>query len=311
MSASDTGILAFRPGNTIGRSLIWVDRSGTRGPTVGTTTAFYTNPRLSPDGTRVAVVTGGDIWIADLVRGTSTRFTFDPANDDVPVWSSDGTRIAFVSTRDGVVSNIYVKNANGTGVDELVLKTANDKRLNDWSADGRFLLYTETEPKTAGDLWALPLDAERTPQRLVATPFEEADGSFSPDGRWFAYRSNESGQPQIFVQSFPTGLGKWQVSTTSSGAFPRWRADGREIFYDASGRMMAVDVTEATPGTAFRAGSTRDLFGGLMNLPPHNYDVAPDGNRFLTLTAGDGSTDVPPLTVILNWQSALSAREQP
>jgi Tol biopolymer transport system component len=159
-----------------------VDRTGKR---LGgaADAAFYENPRLSPDGKRLAVYTpenGGDIWIYDLERGAGarSRLTFDPGVDNVPIWSPDGSRIAFVSNRDGGIFNIYMKTASGTGEDELVLKTAKSKLLNDWSRDGQYLRYQEDSPSTRNDLWLLPISGERKPTRLLGSPFNEQYASF-------------------------------------------------------------------------------------------------------------------------------------
>ena len=185
-SVSDTGVLAYRTG-TGGdvRDLAWMDRNGTRGVTIGAA-AGYQNPRLSPDGKRLAVFKpegGGDIWVTELERGgISARFTLDPANDNTPLWSRDGTRIAFVSNRDGGIFNIYQKNAGGTGPEELLLKTPRHKQLNDWSRDDQYLVYQEDDPQTKTDLWVLPLGGDRKPSRLLATPFNESEATLSPNG---------------------------------------------------------------------------------------------------------------------------------
>jgi Tol biopolymer transport system component len=309
-TVSANGILAYRTGGlNQGRQLIWIDRNGKAEGTVGSP-ALYENPRLSPDGKRLAVHKpdgGGDIWIFDLERNNSTRFTFDPASDNDPVWSPDGTRIAFVSNRDGGVFNLYQKDSRGTGQDELLLKTANNKLIDDWSADGRYILYQEADPKTKDDLWVLPLFGDRKPVRFLATPFRERDASFSPDGRWIAYDSDETGQFQVYVQSFPASGGKWQVSAGRlSGQLARWRSDGKEMFYDAGGPMMAVDLAGTVAGREFKAGAPRQLFTGLLAFAPHNYDLSPRGDRFLVDTSRDLTIAAsPPIVVVLNWKSGL------
>ena len=249
---------------------------------------------------------GGDIWIDDLVRGSSTRLTFDPSVDNVPVWSPDGKRIAFMSNRDGGVFNLYAKDADGTGADELLLKTPNNKTMNDWSADGQYILYSQDDPATKEDLWVLPLVAGGTPTRVVATSFSESAGSFSPDGRWVAYASNEGGPRQVFVQRFPAAGGKWQVSTSAGNSnYPRWRPDGKELFFDNGGTMLAVDLAGTVPGGVFKAGVPQRLFQGLQSLPPRNYDVAPDGRRFLVVTSRAVQDRPPPIVVVLNWMTGL------
>jgi eukaryotic-like serine/threonine-protein kinase len=207
------------------------------------------------------------------------------------------------------VFNLYQKNSSGTGQDELLLKTANDKLIDDWSADGRYIVYEETDPKTKKDLWVLPLFGDRKPVRLLGTPFNERNASLSPDGRWIAYDSDETGQNQVYVQSFPTSFGKWQVSTGNrSGQLARWRFDGKEMFYDAAGPMMAVDLTGTVAGREFKAGTPRELFFGLTGgLLPHNYDVSRAGDRFLldTIRNISGSPAAAPIVVVLNWKSGL------
>ncbi|MDO8677508.1 MAG: protein kinase [Acidobacteriota bacterium] len=309
MTVSETGVLAYRPGGDAGaRQLIWFNRTGVAEGNAGPS-AMYENPRLSPDGTRVAVFKAegsGDIWINDLERGSSTRFTFSDGADNVPVWSPDGNRIAFVSNRDGGILNLYVKDAGGTTADALLLKTPHNKLILDWSPDGRYILYQEADPATKEDLWVLPLFGDGKPMRVVGSPANDAGASFSPDGRWIAYTSDEAGRRQVFVQSFPPTGGKWQVSTTNLDTMsPRWRPDGKELFFDVSGQLTVVDLTGTIPGTAFKAGVPTPLFRGLQNLPPHNYDVAPDGRRFLVLSAPSLLAEAAPITVVVNWMSGL------
>jgi predicted Ser/Thr protein kinase len=296
-------LLAFVPGdNTDRRQLMWMGADGKPGSMIGAE-GLYNNPRLAPDGSRLAVYLpdgGGDLWIYDLERATNTRFTFDPASDNEPLWSPDGSRIAFVSDRDGGVFNLYEKNAGGAGEDRLLLKTATNKTLTDWSPDGRYLLYQEIGPQTQSDLWALPLFGDRKPFPVLNTRFAERAGAFSPDGGWVAYHSDESGINQVYVQTFPVSGSKWQVSTVR-GSNVRWSPDGKRLFYDSTGQMMAVDVIEAGGGR-FRAGVPKLLFAGLQALSPHNYDVAGDGTRFVVVTTpGNIATTVAPINVVMNW----------
>jgi tRNA A-37 threonylcarbamoyl transferase component Bud32 len=296
-------LLAFVPGeNTDRRQLMWMGADGKPGSMIGAE-GLYNNPRLAPDGSRLAVYLpdgGGDLWLYDLERATNTRFTFDPASDNEPLWSPDGSRIAFVSDRDGGVFNLYEKNAGGAGEDRLLLKTANNKTLNDWSPDGRYLLYQEIGTQTQSDLWALPLFGDRKPFPVLNTRFGERAGAFSPDGRWVAYHSDESGINQVYVQTFPVSGSKWQVST-ARGSNARWSPDGKRLFYDRTGQMMAVDVIEAGGGR-FRAGAPKQLFAGLQALGPHNYDVAGDGTRFVVVTMpGNLGITLAPINVVMNW----------
>ena len=306
-SASRNGALAYRTGDTGGgRRLTWFSREGKIEGNVWTPAA-YQYLDLSPDGKRLAVFKpdgGGDIWITELERDINTKFTFDPNNDTMPVWSHDGKQIAFVSNRNGGVFNIYVKASNGIGEDQVLLETPNNKTIWDWSADGRFILYEEIDPTTKRDLWALPLTGDRKPMRLLSTPADEYAGAFSPDGRWVAYASNESGSYQVYVQGFPEPRGKWQISTDPTSTFPRWSRDGKELFYDSTAELMAVDVSGTVAGE-FKPGTPRELFTALRGLGGHNFDVSPDGRRFIVISEGL-ETSSAPIVVVLNWMSGLT-----
>jgi Tol biopolymer transport system component len=310
-SASRTGVLVYRRGSSDAGQLTWFDRHGKQLGTVGPV-ANYSVQRLSPDERRVvftgAAPQGGnyDIWLMDLARGNPTRLTFEPSAEHNPVWSPDGSRILFTSERDGA-ANLYQSAASGGGAEELLVKSDFGKLANDWSLDGRFILYTELNPKTSVDLWIFPLAGERKPFPFLQTPFDERQGRFSPDGRWIAYASNESGAWQVYVRSFPTSSGQWQVST-NGGAQPQWRRDGRELFYvSADRKLMAVDVT--AHGPTFDVGVPRELFVmhiSSISMPgPRNiYTATKDGQRFLVSSlVGDPSAS--PTTVVLNWTADL------
>jgi Tol biopolymer transport system component len=235
----------------------------------------------------------------DLGGGTTSRLTFDPANDGDAVWSADGGRVVFSSMREGV-PDLYQKRSSGAGGEELLLKTEDVKFANDWSLDGRHVLYNVMS-RQSFDLWVLPLFGERRPEPFVRTEFQEAGGRFSPDGRWIAYISNESGRYEVYVQSFPASGGKWQVSNGGGGS-PRWRRDGRELFYlSADGKqLMAVEV-DGTSDT-FKAGVPKPLFeprvGAISGDSP--YDAAADGRRFLINAIVEEKVPAP-VTVVLNW----------
>ena len=155
------------------------------------------------------------------------------------------------------------------------------------------------------DLWVLPVTGERNPRRLLATAADEYAAAFSPDGRWLVYASDESGSPQVYVQGFPEPRGKWQVSTGMTGTYPRWSRDGREIFYDGTGELMAVDVSLTGSGDEFRAGTPRELLTALRGVGVHNFDVSPDGQRFLVISEGL-ETSSAPIVVVLNWMSGIA-----
>jgi Tol biopolymer transport system component len=242
-----------------------------------------------------------DIWLVDLARGIPSRLTFDPASDTFPVWSPDGSRVVFSSQKEGL-SNLYQKLSSGAGQDELLFKSDDLKLLNDWSPDGRYILY-QTLGQVDFDLWVLPLFEERKPAPYLQTDFVERSGRFSPDGRWVAYVSTASGKAEVFVRSFPDQGGQWQISN-GGGDQPRWRRDGRELFYiSADGKLMATEVNGGS-GT-FEFGIPKPLFElrvNFVNASP--YDVAADGQRFLVASLVEQDV-TPPVTVVLNWAAGL------
>lgn len=308
-SASENGTLAFRGGGRLGLQLTWFDRSGNVSSRVGDP-APHSDLALSSDGTRVASFHAEaqlDIWLYDFARGVSTRFTFAPSIDRYPLWSPDGSRLVFASNRSGHF-DLYQKASNGTGDDELLFKSDQDKIPTSWSRDGRFLLFTSFDPKTSRDIWVLPLDGDRKPVPFLRTEFDEREGSFSPDGRWVAYVSRESGRFEVYVRPFsPPGAagsssagGKWQISK-AGGREPLWRGDSKELFYlTADQRVMAVEVA-ANP--AFQAGIPQPLFSLAANAS--NLQVTPDGKRFLIAAPPQQANAELPITVLLNWPALL------
>ncbi|HEV8414713.1 MAG TPA: protein kinase [Bryobacteraceae bacterium] len=304
-SVSNTGALAYRTGSGPQTRLTWFDLQGNPAGTIGDP-GDYANPAISPDGSRVAVAMGAqpnrDIWILDVARGTSTRFTFDPARDDFPTWSPDSKTIAFSSSRGGQL-DLYSGPADSPGQEKLLLHTDEPKDENSWSKDGRFLVFTSINSKTARDIWALPLSGEAKPVTLVRTEFLERRGTVSPDGRWLAYLSQESGTAEIYVRPFTVEAGaapKWLVSK-GGGVLPRWRSDGKVLYYiSTAAQMMAVDLDTSK---GLRAETPRRLFAA-SPLTLQGWDLAPDGKRFLFI-AQPGSARVIPFTVVLNWATTL------
>jgi Tol biopolymer transport system component len=309
--ASDNGTLAYRAGGQLGRQFTWFDRNGSVLSRVGDP-GPYIDLALSPDGTRVAsfrLDQQQDIWLYEFGRGVSTRFTFAPSIERNPVWSPDGSRLVFASNRSGHF-DLYQKNANGTGEDELLLKSDQDKVPTSWSRDGRFVLYYSNEPKTTNDIWMLPMVGDHKPVPFLRTEFIEINGTFSPDGRWVAYTSLESGRPEVYVRPFSppdapgssSAGGKWQISKAGTGpGAPRWRGDGKELFYTTQdGRVMAVDVA-ANP--VFQAGIPQPLFNLASNATAPQ--VTPDGKRFLSAAPPQQASVEIPITVLLNWPALL------
>ena len=309
-SASANGVLAYRPGSTIQQQLTWLDRNGKPLGTVGDA-GLYSEIDLSPGGKRLAAVRNGDIWIIDLDRNVTTRFTLDAANNRSPAWSRDGSRIAFTSDQDGIGS-IFVKLADGAS-QELLYKPDQQASYQqasptDWAPDDQSLVFTATG-KTGTDVLLLPLAAGLKPnppvRALAQTQFQEGQGKISPDGRWMVYASNEAGRNEAYVRPFPAGDAKWLVSKGTGVEF-RWRGDSRELYYRAGDRLMAVEIK---PGTTFQPGEPKELFqapiigAGAFNRNP-SYVVTPDGQKFLAVLAPvENLSDA--MTVVLNWQAGL------
>nr|MBA3888496.1 PD40 domain-containing protein [Acidobacteriota bacterium] len=244
----------------------------------------------------------GDLWVRDLARGVSSRFTFDAAVDRNPQWSPDGRRIVFTSTAAGR-GDLYLKGASGTKAAEPLLVNADEKYVSDWSRDGRHILFTSRgEGETGWDIWALALEGDRKPFPVVQTTFGELWATFSPDGKYIAYQSNESGRAEIYVHEFPEAQHKWQVST-AGGVEPFWRVDGRELFYRSGSRLMAVPIQA---GAGFSAGTPVPLFETRFatSTVRGRYRPAPDGQRFLVLAPLARETEQP-ASVVLNWTSTL------
>ena len=224
-AVSGTGLVAYRTGDYAARQFTWFDRTGKAVGPAGEPDANGPDfPELSPDDRRVAMRRtakgNGDVWLLDLGRGGMTRLTFNVDLDSNPVWSPDGLRIAFGSIRAGTF-DLYVKPSNGSGDEERLVESPNNKAPQDWSRDGRWLMYYELSPVTGRDLWALDMTSPDRPPRVVAnTPANELLAQLSPDGRSVAYQTNESGRFEVVVQPFPDAGGKWQVST-GGGVAPR------------------------------------------------------------------------------------------
>jgi len=307
-SLSDAGLLAFQSGGANELSqLVWMDRDGRDLESVGKQ-ADMRNVSLSHDGKRVAVQIQdpksmkGDIWVLDLVRGTSTRLTFDPGDDFTAIWSADDERIYFSSSRQGR-GDIFSKASSGTGIDELVLADPETNILLSVSGDGRLgaVMTNNSAKKTGWDIGLLDFTTGK--QRMfLATPFGEMLPALSSDGRWLAYQSNESGQPEVYVQSLEGGGGKWQIST-DGGNRPRWGAGDRElVFQTLDYKLMAVDV-KLTP--QFSAAVPRPLIDPrLRQTNGVHYALAPDGKRILVNRSLEQAAALP-VTLVQNWTRTL------
>ena len=320
-SISRQGVLVYRA-RIDTSTLTWLDRVGRPIGSLGT--GAYINPALSPDGARVAITRGdpqtaqSDIWIVDAY-GSARQLTSTPGVENFPVWSPDGSRVLFASDRNGAMS-LYQKDANADAGDpDEPLVVSNDAKIPfDWSRDGRFLLFASFDGRgmMRPRLWVQSLPGSvPTTTEIAASSLGQGDGQLqiSPDGRWVAYASDVAGSPQVFVRPFPNGPGRWLIST-AGGVEPKWRADGRELFYLASDQMlMSAQIGD---GPVFTASPVRPLFrsnlvGAYLGSPYPNgrvrneYAVSPDGQRFLIAQPAGGPSAYA-LRVVVNWPALLT-----
>jgi serine/threonine protein kinase len=318
---SDTGMLAYVVGGAdaaVGLSLVWVDRNGEE-ELLGLEPKIYLGPRISPDGTKVAltVLDGGDsdIWIWDLIREIMSRLTLDETTENNPLWTTDGQKIVFSSNRDNTFS-IYWKSADGAGESQnLCSASGSEIGVNgvSWSHDGKFLLLQEVNPGE-GNIGMLSMDGDRPRKPLLQEKYNEIQPQISPDGRWIAYASDQSGDFEVYVRPFPeVNKTMWQVST-SGGRDPLWAPDGRELFYRNGNSVMAVEVETKS---AFSPGKPKVLFqgeyisGSTSNLNP--WDISHDGKRFLmvkeaTRVSTTAEASRPTINIVLNWFEELKER---
>jgi eukaryotic-like serine/threonine-protein kinase len=308
------GTLLYEPGmeNGIGDTdILWMDRSGKILSHVAERSG-YRGDRLSPDGKRLAIAMGNpksDIWVFDLENGARTRLTFDDATHVMPSWSADGQRIAYMA-QFGATSmagtELHARLANGGGQDEVLLSikgVAEPVSLTwpQWSPDGHYLVYMQQSGPTGSTVWAMPTSGDKKPQLIIKPESPTGKVTFfriSPDGRWLAYSGVEGTREDIYVTSFPSGNGRWQISR-DGGTFPVWRRDGKEIYYiGLDGHLTAVSANPREGG--FEVGNFQSLFEVRNVFPLGNpFDITPDGRRFLVLTQPEVSPS--PMTLVLNW----------
>jgi len=318
-SVSANGVLAYQGAGTDSR-VVWSDRRGNLTDT-GWASQDYGTLEVAPDGKRVAVDvtdprTGtGDIWIADVSRGAPIRFTSDPGDESRPIWSPDGSRILFRSTRGGPESlrigsaapNLYVK-VVGTGSEELLVADPIPLHPEDWSRDNQWITYTRITQQTGSDIWLAPASKRGKPFPWASERFDERDARFSPDSRLVAFVSTEAGPPEVYVAPLGQPGARKRISV-GGGTTPQWSHDGRELFYAAGDNRTIMQVT-IQPGSTFAAGAPTRLFSiGASPAAPSGlggivYDVSPDG-RFL-ISIPDRQPPSSLITIVLNWTAALT-----
>jgi serine/threonine-protein kinase len=316
--ASATGTLLYLSGKASDqtRRVAWLDSAGTIEPLTAAPSR-YAQPRVSPDGKKLALRNNGDIYVYDLERESATRLTFT-GTSQAPVWAPDGRHLVFVAVSLGF-SLSWVR-SDGAGEVRQLLTSQNNVFPGSFSPDGRWLAYHETAPEAGLDLWTLPLDPADPdhpkpgkPVLFLRTAADESAPRFSPDGRWIAYRSSESGNNEIFVRPFPASSGgKWQISR-DGGLYAFWSSKGHELFYQtADNRIMVVDYTATrdafTPDKP-RLWSEKQIFNPAPGVA--NLDLMPDGKRFVVLDAPESSpaeNGSVHLTMLLNFFDEVRRR---
>ena len=299
------------------RKLVWLNRAGEKTGEIGQAQPDINFPTLSLDGRLLAVVAGQStnvrsLWVHDIAGGIRTRLRSGPemSNIYLPVWSPSAQQVAFSSNRAGHL-DVFLTPADGSGEAKALVATSRMEFPVDWSQDGKYLLYTASDPESWGDVWYLERNEEGSewePHPFLQAHFNEGGAQFSPDGRYVAYRSDESGQAEVYVRPFPTGRGKWTVSS-KGGRQPRWRGDGKELFYLERGAMVAVSVST---DPSFSLGSRTTLFERSSlrkkTSQDNNYDVSADGKRFV-LAEPVGEDPAPSIHVVQNWFAEFKDRQ--
>ena len=316
MGVARTGALAYLTGAAARSELALVDRSGHATP-LSAGQNRYGAPRFSPDGGRIAVTVYeftrrtsgtilGDVWVWDLAARNFQRVTFDTASASGE-WMPDGRRIVYVRQHGGPRAMLFTIRTDGSGQPESLLARPSPVFESTPLPDGHALVFRETHPQTSRDIWFASLDSLEAARPLLVTPFDERNPAVSPDGRWLAYASNETGALEVYVRGLAEGSGRTRISTRG-GAEPRWARSGRELFFRTAD---SVYVAAVVPGTGFRAESPRALFGGRFATGnPTNWDVSPDGRRFVMVRAPDVAAEGTPVSLVLNWFDQLRAAQR-
>jgi serine/threonine-protein kinase len=317
-SLSETGTLAYVPGVAVDgeRQLVWVDRQGKETP-LPLPPRSYLYPHLSPDGKQLALEIEGpshDFYLYDFARGVLTKMTLDGLSH-APVWSPDGKRIGFRSWKLGGPMTMWSMPADRSAPEERLLDSKGMQSVVSWSPDGNNIAYVDMFPETGFDVLVLPLKGEHKPIPFAHTPFYEGSPKFSPDGKWVAYCSGESGRAEVYVQPFPGPGPKMQISS-DGGSDPLWRRASGELYYRDGDKMMVVEVRTQP---SFTAGRPRLLWQGHYSpgmgsscgapgVTSFNYDVTPDGQRFLMVKDLHQDVASNRIYVVVNWTQELARR---
>ena len=315
-AVSGDGTLVYVPGEiNIGMTIDWMDREGRREP-LRSQPGLYSNPRFSPDGRRLAVSGDGDVWVYDWERDTMSRLTFAAERAAMPVWTPDGRRIVFRSSRDDPNSwSLYWKRADGTGdVQRLTESESYNQIPGSWHPSGELLAFQELS-EDSWDVRILPMEGDESSgwspgqaTTFLDGPFHERQPSFSHDGRFLAYASDESGRYEVYVQSFPGPGGKWLIST-NGGDWPVWSPNGEELFYRSADKSRIMVSTYVVEGETFRQDQAR-LWSEGRFMPAArningNFDIHPDGKRFAVLLYDDTEVERDKVTFVFNFFEEL------
>jgi len=286
---------------------VLVDRTGAAQRLPGLSPAYYQGPIFSPDGQQFALMITGsiiDIVVYDLARASLARFTTE-GSSQWPVWTPDGQHIVYRATRSGS-RNLFWKSLDGTTPEERLTSSKNDQTPWSFSADGTTLAFDEATIETGKDIWMLPLAGDRKPRPFLQEASQEWQARFSPTGPWLAYVSDRSGQPEVYVQSYPGPGRRWQVSA-EGGQNPVWARDGQELFYRNGRKIMSVEIGR---GSTFKPSTPRLLFEGnyVFGEPVIDFDVHPNGRQFVMIESAKAERPVSHINIVLNWFEELKQR---